>query len=287
MNDAPQPRVFAGITTRNRAHILPKALNSLRLVARPGLSVTVLDDASNDATPALRELYPEAGWIRHEHPAGIIESRNELMRATDADYFLCLDDDAWFLVGDELGLALACLEAAPHVAGIAFDILSPDRANPAPRAAAKRVAMFIGCGHLLRMSSVRQAGFYAPAPGSYGSEEKDLSLRLSDLGYEIHLLPGVHVWHDKAWSGRDWFPLHRSGVCNELVMTLRRCPMPDLLAVLPLKVASFLSYWLRQPAFFRAGLAGLTDFLQYFTAAWRTRRPVSRSTFWRFRPSSS
>ena len=278
-----RPTVLAGITTRNRAHILPKALDSLRLVARAGLSVTVLDDASDDGTPALRDRYPEVRWLRHDRPAGIIESRNELMRATDADYYLCLDDDAWFLRGDELGLALERLEAAPHVAGIAFDILAPDRAEPVPRAAPHPVAMFIGCGHVLRMSAVRQAGFYAASPGLYGSEEKDLCLRLADLGLVIERLPGVHVWHDKAWADRDNRPLHRSGVCNELVMTLRRCPLPDLLAVLPLKLVSYLVFWLRHPYYFAAGLGGVADFLRHLPAVWRSRRPVQRATFWHFR----
>ena len=277
------PSILAGITTRNRAHILPKALDSLRVVARPGLSVSVLDDASTDDTPALRERYPEVRWISHLQPAGIIESRNELMRTAETDFFLCLDDDAWFMRGDELELALAHLQANPRVAAIAFDILSPDRPEPTERGTPKSVSMYIGCGHVLRLSAVIKAGFYAAAPGTYGSEEKDLCLRLADQGYEVHLLPGVHVWHDKAWSDRDNRPLHRSGVCNEMVMTLRRCPLPDLLLVLPLKIASYLRFWWLEPFYFRAGLDGLRDFFLHFISTWKSRNPVQRSTFWRFR----
>ena len=283
----PQPSVLAGITTRNRASILPKALDSLRAAARPGLSITVLDDASHDETPALRSRYPEVRWLRHEQPAGIIESRNELMRGAAADFFLCLDDDAWFMRGDELALALDHLAANPTVAAVAFDILSPDRPAPVPRRAPLPVAMFIGCGHILRLSAVQAAGYYAPSPGTYGSEEKDLCLRLADLGFQVVRLPGVHVWHDKAWSGRDNHPLHRSGVCNEMVMTLRRCPFPDLLFVLPLKVVSYLWFWLRMPSHLRAGLAGLADFMRHSPAIWRSRRPVQRATFWRFRRQSA
>lgn len=280
---SPPVTIHAGITTRNRAHILTKALDSLRLVARPGLTVTVLDDASVDSTPALRERYPEMNWIRHERPAGIIESRNELMRGTAAEYYLCLDDDAWFMRGDELEKAISHLEANPSAAAAAFDILSPDRSNPTERAPARPTAMFIGCGHVLRLSAVRAAGYYAAAPGIYGSEEKDLCLRLADLGHEVHLLPGVHVWHDKAWADRDNRPLHRSGACNELAMTLRRCPMPDLLAVLPGKLVSYLVFWLRHPFYFAAGVGGVADFLRHVPAGWRSRRPVQRTTFWRFR----
>jgi GT2 family glycosyltransferase len=283
LSSANHPRVLAGITTRNRAAILPKALDSLRRQSYPELRVTVLDDASDDGTtPTLRPLYPEVHWQRHDSARGIIASRNELMRAADAEYYLCLDDDAWFLRGDELALAIARLQAQPEVAAIAFDILSPDRPAEEPRADARPTAMYIGCGHVLRLSAARTAGFYAPSPGAYGSEEKDLCLRLADLGLRVELLPGVHVWHDKAWAGRDNRPLHRSGVSNEMTMALRRCPLPDVLLVLPLKTVSYLWFWLRHPFYARAGLAGLGDFVRHFAATWRTRQPVRRATFWGF-----
>jgi len=282
LNDTPQPRVLAGITTRNRAHLLPKALDSLHRQSYPNLCLTVLDDASTDATSAVAERYPSVQWLRHAMPLGIIESRNELMRGAGAEFYLSLDDDAWFLRGDELALAVAHLQAHPEVAAVAFDILSPDRSAEAPRAAPRPTGMFIGCGHVLRLSAARAAGFYAPAPGLYGSEEKDLALRLADLDFRIDLLPGVHVWHEKAWADRDNNPLHRSGVCNEMVMTLRRCPMPDALLVLPLKVVSYLRFWLGHRSYFRAGVAGLADFVRHSGAAWRTREPIRRETFWRF-----
>lgn len=277
----PSPTLLVGITTRNRAHILPKAIRSALAQNCPGVRVAVLDDGSTDGTPALRAEFPQVEWIRHETSHGIIESRNELMRGTSADYYLSLDDDAWFLRDDEIALAIARLEADPTIGAIAFDILSPDRSDAVERGAPREVAMFIGCGHVVRLSAVRAAGFYASSPGTYGSEEKDLSLRLADLGRRIELLPGVHVWHDKAWQDRDFFPIHRSGVCNELVMTLRRCPMPDLVLVFPLKLVSYAWFWIRRPSFLRAGLAGVGAALRHAGSAWRTRAPVRRDTFWR------
>lgn len=282
MSDSSHPSVLAGITTRNRAAVLPKALDSLRRQSYPHFQTTVLDDASTDGTWNLRTRYPEVRWVQHATSQGYMASRNELMSGTDAKYYLCLDDDAWFMRGDELALAIARLEAQPEVAAIAFDILSPDRPNEETRGPARRTALYIGCGHVLRLSAARAAGFYAPSPGVYGSEEKDLCLRLADLGFRVELLPGVHVWHDKAWGDRDNRPLHRSGVSNEMTMALRRCPLPDVLIVLPLKTVSYLWFWIRHPFYARAGLAGLFDFVRHIPAAWRTRQPVKRATFWRF-----
>lgn len=274
------PRIIIGIATRNRAGILPKALDSARAQRGPNIGVAVLDDGSTDETARLRARYPDVDWRRHDRTHGLIESRNELMASVAADYYVSLDDDAWFLVGDEIAIAVERLEKNSAVAAIGFDILSPDRPNPSPRTPAKPASMFIGCGHILRLSAVREVGFYAPAPGTYGSEEKDLAFRLADRGHRIEMLPGVHVWHDKAWTGRDWFPLHRSGVCNELVMTVRRCPAPDVGLVLPLKLLSYLRYWVRNPQYFRAGLAGLGAFLRHLPRVLATRQPVRRRTFW-------
>lgn len=275
------PVVLVGITTRNRAAILPKAIRSALAQAYPAVRVAVLDDGSTDATPALAAEFPSVQWIRHETSRGIIESRNRLMRETDATYYLSLDDDAWFLRDDEIAIAVARLEADDAIGAIAYDILSPDRPDAVERTPGRDVAMFIGCGHVLRLSAVRAAGYYASSPGTYGSEEKDLSLRLADLGHRIELLPGVHVWHDKAWQDRDYFPIHRSGVCNELIMTLRRCPLPDVLLVLPLKLVSYAWFWIRHASFLRAGLAGVGAALRHSVSAWRSRSPVRRETFWR------
>lgn len=276
------PRVLVGITTQNRAAILPQAIASALAQSYPAITVAVVDDASTDATPSLAAQHPAVQWIHHATPHGYMANRNDLMRQPGFSYYVSLDDDAWFLRHDEIALAVAHLEAHPELGGVAFDILSPDRPTAIPRTGARPVRMFIGCGHVLRLSHVAAAGYYAPTPGVYGTEEKDLCLRLADLGHGIDLLPGVHVWHDKAWAGRDWAPLHRSGVCNELFMTLRRCPSPDWLVVLPLKILSFAWYWLRHPARMHAGLGGLFDFLRHSGQAWKTRAPVRRATFWNF-----
>lgn len=275
-------RILAGITTRNRAPLLPRAIASALDQHGVALRVTVHDDGSTDATSTLARNYNEVEWTRSEQSLGLRAVRQQWMLRTDAEFFVSLDDDAWFRHGDEVSLALARFEEDPALAAIAFDILSPDAPEPQPRSAPRPATMFIGCGHMLRLSAVQSIGGYADAPGPYGSEEKDLCLRLADAGFRVEFLPGVHVWHEKAWADRDQAALHRSGVCNELVMTVRRCPLPDVLLVLPLKFASFALFWLQHPKYIRGGTRGVSDFLRHLRAAWRNRRPVRRLTFWRF-----
>ncbi len=276
-----KPVVLVGIVTRNRAGVLPKAIHSALSQSYANVDVAVLDDGSEDGTSSLRLEFPAVQWLRWDSARGYLEARNQLMRTTEADYYLSLDDDAWFVDKDEITVAIEHLETNPRVGAVAFEILSPDRPKPAVRSAARPVHMFIGCGHIVRMSAVRETGFYAPSPGLYGSEEKDLCLRLLDGHWEVHLMPGVHVWHDKTTLARELDAQHRSGVCNDLVFALRRCPVPLVLGVLPLKLARHLRFSIGNHLL-RSCLAGFGLFLRHAFSVWRRREPVRPATFLEF-----
>ena len=272
----PSPSVLIGITTRNRADILPKALASAAAQDFPNKRTVVLDDASTDGTAGLRDSYPDVEWVRHEIPLGLRKNRNRMMQYPGVDYFVSLDDDAWFIQDDEISIAVARMEEDPTVGAIAFDILSPERPDIRERTAPGRCQMFIGCGHVVRISAACEVGWYDESPGPYGAEEKDLCLRLRDRGYHIEILPGVHVWHDKAWGGRDWYPLHKSGVCNDLVLAARRYPFPDVLAVIPYKVVSHLRFGLKMRGLLRPALAGMMMFCRHLPGILVSRKPVKR-----------
>jgi GT2 family glycosyltransferase len=238
----------------------------------------VVDDGSTDATSEVSRQFPSVRWTRWASNRGLIAARNHMMmNGPESDYFVSLDDDAWFIRGDEIATAIQLLERRLQVAAVAFDILSPDRPATRPREEPRPAAMFPGCGHVVRLKAARSVGLYETVPGSYGGEEKDLCLRLIDAGYEIVSLPGVHVWHDKTLLARDIPAQHRSGVCNDLVMTLRRSPV----LILPVALVSklfrhFLVSWrhgLVGPFFEGCGL-----FVRSFPAVWRSRMPVRMAT---------
>ena len=278
-------KVLIGITTYNRASILPKAIESALAQDYPDKEVVVFDDASTDDTPKLQAKFPQVKWFREEKNQGCLFARNFLMKETNADFYFSLDDDAWFLQGNEISQGVNILKEHLNVAALAYDILSPDNPtsqtinNPYP------TSTFIGCGHLLRLSAVKEVDYYTPNPGFYGGEEKDLSMRLLDQNYEIWYLPGIHVWHDKTLLERDIPAQHRSGVCNDLVFAFRRCPIPMLLWLLPAKILSHLrfslSYNLLQPC-----IAGIYKFFSIIPSLISTRNPVKEATFQEFRKRS-
>lgn len=273
--------VRVGIATRNRASELAKAIDSAYAQTYRPLVLEVHDDASTDETFSIRQRYPAATWYRSLATQGCWRARNHMMLKAREAYYASLDDDAWFMTGDELEVAVAFLDQNPEVAAVAFDILSPDRPDPVPRGRIRPAAMFIGCGHVLRLSVVNRLGGYAEAPGPYGGEEKDLCLRLLEAGYQVVRIEGLHVWHNKSSQARDADLQHASGVCNDLVFELRRCPSLVLPAALVWKVIRHLAFAVGR-GLLRACWRGIWRFLWSFRTAWRGRQPVRLSIYRKF-----
>ena len=271
------PTVVVGIVTRDRASVVRKAIDSALAQSFPNLAISVFNDGSVDETNTIAAEYPTVNWSDYATSRGCIAARNDLMGRVVEDYFVSLDDDAWFLNGDEISVGVNYLEAHPKVAAIAFDILSSDKSSERSRAQPRRVSMFIGCGHIVRMAAFRGADGYVSTPGIYGSEEKDLALRLMDAGYEIMLLPGVHVWHDKSAVAREQPAQHRSGVCNDLAMTLRRTPFAVMPLALVLKLYRHFrfsrAHELEEPFW-----GGVRLFCRSIPQVWQTRSPVRLAT---------
>ncbi|HPA21369.1 MAG TPA: glycosyltransferase [Verrucomicrobiae bacterium] len=275
------PSVCIGIVTRDRAAILPRAIGSALDQDYAAKVVRVLDDASADATPDLAADFPTVRWERSERRLGIPVARNRLMMACDADLFVGLDDDAWFLDRGAISVGVAAMAADPRIGALAFDVISPGREVKRERGAPRPWHTFQGCAHMLRMSAVREAGMYAPGPGWYGSEEKDLCLRLLDAGHEVVLLPGAHVWHDKSDMARDAEGQHASGVCNDLVFVCRRAPAVALPWLLPAKVMGHLVFSLRR-RLLRPCLSGLWRIALEFPGLVVSRAPVRWETWRRY-----
>ena len=109
--------VLVGIVTRNRYKVVPKAIESALGQRYSRLRVAVLDDGSDDDTPRLRSQYPAVCWLRWEQSRGYLEGRNRLMRDEDAEFYLSLDDDAWFIDNDEIDVAVRTHEKEPKRSG--------------------------------------------------------------------------------------------------------------------------------------------------------------------------
>lgn len=281
--DAPL-RVRIGIVTKDRPEYLSKCLSSCLTQTYAPKDIVVWDNSRALGVQRRNtEIIAKFSGVKHEVAdveLSLIDTRARMMTEAEFDLFCCLDDDAWFSGHDEIALAVEEFTKMPSLAGVAFDILSPDHPEPVEREEPRQAMSFIGCGHMLRRQMVLTAGNYADLPGPYGSEEKDLCLRFFDRGWEVLLLPGVHVWHDKSDAGRDWGRQHRSGTLNDLMFGFLRAPMPDVLYYLPGKAFNLVRWgWKGQKEERWAGLLGVLDFVRCLPCHISKRNPVSRRTF--------
>jgi GT2 family glycosyltransferase len=216
-----------------------------------------------------------------DHAQGHMRARNRMMLNASEDYYVSLDDDAWFLAGDEITRAVDVLDASPNVAAVAFDIISPDQPLPGKRGSIAVVPLFIGCGHVLRLSAVKEMGGYCEFPRPYGTEEKDLCLRFIDAGYRVVKLNGVHVWHEKSVVARNLASQHASGVCNDLTFVVRRVPLALLPPVIIYKLALHFLFGIRH-RLIGSCLRGVGSFAATSVDTWRTRHPVRLSSLVRY-----
>jgi len=280
-------KVRIGITTKNRPEYLPKCLSSCLAQAYEPKEIVVWDDSDDPEvlkqTEEIKKLFPSVRWIHPNFRTTCNQARVQLMSEEGCDIFCSIDDDGWFMGSDELEAGVREIAADPDCAGVAYDILSPDRPAPVVRAAPQQTMTFIGCGFMLRASMLREAGYYAEFPGWYGAEEKDLCIRFMDRGWTMRFLPGVHVWHDKTTKNRDWGQLHRSGTLNDMIFGLVRTPFPDVLYYLPGKAVNLVVWGLKGTKGERwSGMLGLWDFLRHAPRYLGKRQPVSRRTFREF-----
>lgn len=296
-------KVCIGITTFNRVELLRKAIESALSQDYENKQVFVVDDASTDETLTLWQEFPEVRWHRFETSSGLRNARNLMMIETDAELFCSLDDDSWFTTPNGLSQGVELFAKNEKLGAVGFEIL--DEAHPAGQTE-KRVLpsnTFIGCGHLLRLSKARQVGLYQEMPGSYGGEEKDLSIRLIDAGCDVVRYEGVHVWHDKTFLTRDIGQQHSSGVANDLAFAVFRAPLWMLLWLVPCKMINHIrfagNFAIRnekslsafdreirarhgRTVFFQSVLVGILIFLMNSLPAFSRRAPVGTLAFREF-----
>ncbi|HHZ79795.1 MAG TPA: glycosyltransferase family 2 protein [Candidatus Marinimicrobia bacterium] len=100
------------IPTFNRAHLLPRAVDSILSQTLPPHSVIIVDDGSTDGTEKLiKKNYPEIKYLKQDN-LGVSAARNAGITATSCEWLAFLDsDDEW--LPEKLARQMEVLNLAP------------------------------------------------------------------------------------------------------------------------------------------------------------------------------
>jgi len=275
-------KVCVGIVTRGRSELARKAVSSALMQSPQPSLIWVIEDGVMGKKFEWKKEGPVkiTRWIEQK---GYMEGRQLMMMNAGAAIYVSLDDDAWFLDENAIQAAVREMEKDAKIAAVGFEILTPEKPEPMKDKGLKEAKMFIGCGHALRLSAVREVGGYEKMPAFYGGEEKDLSLRLMDKGWKVVTLTGVYTWHEKTEAARNLKKQRRAATTNDLSLILRRTPLEVLPFALFGNALNQIIFSLKKPYYFFSTVQGIFDFIKHSIFIIKKRQPVSRNTWTKWR----
>ncbi len=102
------------IPTFNRAHSLPRTLDSVLAQSHPAFEVIVVDDASTDSTADLLDTYERVKCVTFTQNQGVSAARNAGIRQASGEWIALLDsDDSWAV--DKLARQVAAVNREPEI----------------------------------------------------------------------------------------------------------------------------------------------------------------------------
>jgi glycosyltransferase involved in cell wall biosynthesis len=113
-NRSVPPSVSVVITSYNRSHLLPRAIESAQCAGK-NLEVIVVDDCSSDDTPEVCAQIPDTRYVRLSANRGLANARNVGIAESSAEFIAFLDDDDLRLPGS-LDKQLRAISADERIA---------------------------------------------------------------------------------------------------------------------------------------------------------------------------
>lgn len=145
---------------------------------------------------------------------GVAEGRNFLIEKAQGDILITLDDDVEI---EDITLLIQkvtdYMANNAKVGALAFNIKNyftrKALSHELPHGNKKLdfsqnllTYYFIGAGHAIRKEVYQKAGLYPKDLGLYGGEERDLSFRILEAGYQILYASDIMIYHKVSPDGR-------------------------------------------------------------------------------------
>ena len=267
------------ITTRNREQDLERLFALLQAHLKwAKYPLWVHDDASDQVSENYRKMISQAATFhQNQQRQGYIINRNWSNTSAPFELIFSLDDDSCFVDSEGPDLAIAYLEANPHVAALSFPLV--DSLNPRPVTSTQPYPCFsyVGCAHLIRQDVFINLGGYR-SDFVHQGEESELCARIWAAGYEVHAFPACRVHHWVSLESRNYQRMGFYGPQNRVWNHLLHTPLP----LLPLEVMrAFGSYtklsWKTQMPIVH--LRGLLSGLRQGIATWQERQALPLSLY--------
>jgi glycosyltransferase involved in cell wall biosynthesis len=112
------PLVSINITTYNRAHLLPRCIDSVLRQTYANLEIIIANDCSTDNTKSVVRHYIKKDkrikYIDHDKNLGNAHTRNTALKNCKGKYIAFLDDDDEWIDPDKLKKEVGIFEKYPH-----------------------------------------------------------------------------------------------------------------------------------------------------------------------------
>ena len=111
--------VSVNITTYNRAHLLPRCLDSVLSQSYQNLEIVIVDDCSTDDTDSIVKQYQQKDnrikYIRHDENKKLSSARNTAIKNSNGFYIAFLDDDDEWIDRDKIAKQVEIFEKKNNI----------------------------------------------------------------------------------------------------------------------------------------------------------------------------
>lgn len=157
------------MATYNRAHLLPRAVESVLRQTYPNWELIIVDDGSNDSTPVVLGDYAAKErriTVLSQENKGLVAARNRAARCAHGDWVTFLDSDDEYLPAHLL-LRAEFIQAHPHLDFLhgGVEVVGDDHYVPDVRDPSRRIPLgecVIGGTFFIRKDAFVALGGFRP-----------------------------------------------------------------------------------------------------------------------------
>jgi GT2 family glycosyltransferase len=281
------PKIAIMITTRNRREDLYRTLTELSTLDPPPSEILVTADGCTDGTVAMvQQEFPAVTLLTNETSQGSVPSRDRMIRQSNADLVLSLDDDSYPIEKGVMAKLPELFVMRPDVAVVTFSELRDggiySTGLKTPLKTGHYVSAYPNCAALMRRDVYLNVSGFAPY-FVHMYEEPDYALQCYGKGHAVWFEPSITIRHHLTQANRSSFQAHQLNARNELWSVWLRCPWPWLPIVSMYRIwrqfryacTQGFSWAVREPIYWWNSLKGLP-------ACMRQRKPIPWSIYYRW-----